>query len=217
MNRKDQDHINDLYTEAVAGATFINTPEFKQIKAEIGNPTGMPLDNFSDLALKALKKAGINTKGITKYSQLFKTFGKALGAEIDYNEGEDGIGYVFADVDFDYNQNQYTEGVQGASGKRYSSFLLALGEYINAGLAERNPRGPVARLVAMVNQNIADNDSGMQGMEPKAFVNLVTKVAKELGAEMPSDLKTLLNDVGDALEVHLVYDGEYDLIYSYRR
>lgn len=111
----------------------------------------------------------------------------------------------------------YTEGVQGASGKHYSSLLLALGEYINAGLARKNPQGPVARLVAMVNQNIADNDSGMQGLEPKAFVNQVTKVAKELGAEMPSDLKTLLNDVGDALEVHLVYDGEYDLIYSYRR
>ena len=113
----------------------------------------------------------------------------------------------------------YTEGVQGASGKHYSSLLLALGKYVDAGLARKNPQGPVARLVAMINQNIADNArrSGMQGLEPKAFVNQVTKVAKELGAEMPSDLKTLLNDVGDALEVHLVYDGEYDLIYSYRR
>jgi len=107
MDKKDIEKLNQLaqviYTEGTQGRTFVDTPEFAQIKAEIGNPTGMPLSEFSDLAMAALKKAGANTNRMS-YNKLFKIIGNALGEQIDYNEGEDGEGYVHADVEFDYNK-----------------------------------------------------------------------------------------------------------------
>ena len=116
MDKKDIEKLNQLaqmiYTEGTQGRTrvgtpefvqiLVDTPEFAQIKAEIGNPTGMPLSEFSDLAMAALKKAGANTNRMS-YNKLFKIIGNALGEQIDYNKGEDGIGYVHADVEFDYN------------------------------------------------------------------------------------------------------------------
>lgn len=106
MDKKDIEKLNQLAqvicTEGTQGRTLVDTPEFAQIKAEIGNPTGMPLSEFSDLAMAALKKAGANTNRMS-YNKLFKIIGNALGEQIDYNKGEDGIGYVHADVEFDYN------------------------------------------------------------------------------------------------------------------
>ena len=115
MNRKDQKGISKLYSEAVmqppAGkggnpqlAALKSAPEIETIKAEIGNPTGMPLDEFTDLAVAALESAGMNAEGIT-YNKLFKIIGNALGAEVVYNKGYDDDGYVFADVGFEYGQD----------------------------------------------------------------------------------------------------------------
>ena len=116
MNRSDQKSINNLYTEAILqGAAgkqgnnqLASSPEIEAIKAEIGAPGGMLLDEFTDLALKALKGAGMNTQGLT-HNKLFKMIGKVLGAEIEYNKGEDDEGYVFADIGYDYEQDQYTK------------------------------------------------------------------------------------------------------------
>ena len=110
MNSNDQKSINNLYSEAVVqgNTQLASSPEIEAIKAEIGASGGMLLDEFTDLALKALKDAGMNTQGLS-YNKLFKTIGKVLGAEIEYNKGEDDEGYVFADIGFDYEQNQYTK------------------------------------------------------------------------------------------------------------
>jgi len=112
MNRNDQKSINNLYTEAVlqgaagkqSNTQLNSSPEIEAIKAEIGAPGGMLLDEFSDLALKALEAAGMSTQGLS-YNKLFKTIGKVLGAEIEYNKGEDDEGYVFADIGYDYGQD----------------------------------------------------------------------------------------------------------------
>ena len=116
----------------------------------------------------------------------------------------------------------YTEDVQGVSGKKYSSLSIALGEYVDKGFASKTPNGAVAGLIAMVNKNLEDNKYSMEGIEPKAFVAQVKKVSEELGAGMPplnslADFGQLLNDVGEAIGVDLVYDYEHDLVYAYSK
>ena len=81
------------------------SPEIEEIKGEIGS--SMLLDVFTDLALKALETAGVSTQGLT-HTKLFKIIGKVLGAEIGYNSEGDNE-YVFADVDYDRYQDQYTK------------------------------------------------------------------------------------------------------------
>jgi len=129
MNRNDQNTIGSLYTEAVLqGASgkkhdtglmalrkmleLRPDSAIAQIKAEIGQPGGMPYlqssdsEGFQKLAVEALKEAGISTSGLT-WNKLAKIIGQVLEAELDYNKGydDDSGGYVFADVGYDYGQD----------------------------------------------------------------------------------------------------------------
>ena len=127
MNRNDQKSIGELYTEGVlqgASGKKYDTglmglrkilelrPDsaIAQIRDEIGQPGGMPYEDFQELAVKAFREAGITTGAGLTWNKLKKAIGDVLEAEIQYNKGydEDSGGYVFADVGYDYGQDEYT-------------------------------------------------------------------------------------------------------------
>ena len=127
MNRNDQKSIGNLYTEAIlqgASGKKYDTglmglrkilelrPDsaIAQIRDEIGQPGGMPYEDFQELAVQAFREAGITTGAGLTWNKLKKAIGDVLEAEIQYNKGydEDSGGYVFADVGYDYGQDEYT-------------------------------------------------------------------------------------------------------------
>ena len=122
MNRNDQNTIGSLYTEAIlqgasgkkhdTGLMALHkmleldpNSAIAQIKAEIGAPGGMPYEEFQELAVNAFREAGITTGNNLTWNKLSKAIGQVLEAEIEYNKGYDGRGYVFADVGYEYGQD----------------------------------------------------------------------------------------------------------------
>ena len=134
MNRNDQKSIGELYTEGVLQEGSNNklhssvaairkilddgpsTSAIAQIKKEIGQPGGMPYlqlgdsEGFQNLAVRAFREAGITTGAGLTWNKLANIIGQVLEAELDYNKGydEDSGGYIFADVGYDYGQDEYT-------------------------------------------------------------------------------------------------------------
>jgi hypothetical protein len=106
MNRNDQKSIGNLYTEAILQRASIEmTPEqeeaIDEIKDNIDDTTGMPIDDLYDLVdiIFPGSLSGLNNR--TYWPTMKKLVSKVLNipaTEIFYNGGVDGTGYVYADV-----------------------------------------------------------------------------------------------------------------------